>query len=226
MVAICAVSDDTWGEMTDGEAIEYLKGAPNRSRDTSAELGTHIHDEIERMILSGEPSSSYPLPIRRQMENFRAWCEEFNPEWEASELRAYSRTHGYAGTLDAIAVIDGTRYILDVKSGKGVYPSAALQLAAYAHADFTVIDKFHPGSIQVTPNRGRRYYEWSGPAQDEYPLPDIEAAGVLHIREDHCTLFPVTTDLGELFETFLTVKKVDEWCRRNSKTFGKAMVMA
>ena len=72
-------------------------------------------------------------------------------------MKVYSRTFGFAGTLDAICTIAGRRGLLDIKTGRsGVYPEVALQLAAYAHADFCVIDPNAPGRPQITPGRGRR----------------------------------------------------------------------
>ena len=41
---------------------------------------------------------------------------------------------GFAGTLDRIGVIDGKKYLLDIKTSNGIYNSYWLQLAAYRQA--------------------------------------------------------------------------------------------
>ena len=45
------------------------------------------------------------------------------------------KKHGYAGTLDIIGTVNGKGvWIIDVKTGKGIYPEAWLQLSAYKAA--------------------------------------------------------------------------------------------
>jgi hypothetical protein len=74
--------------------------------------------------------------------------------------------------------------LLDVKTGKRVYPEAALQLAAYAAADFL----------------GR-------PDGTEQPLPAIEAGAVLHLRPGGYQLVPVPIGRAVL-EAFLAALAV------------------
>lgn len=44
----------------------------------------------------------------------------------------------YAGTFDLLAMMAGQDWLLDVKTGKGVYPEVACQLAAYRAAEFAL----------------------------------------------------------------------------------------
>jgi hypothetical protein len=52
----------------------------------------------------------------------------------------FSRTHKYAGTADVIARMkigkDIVPVIIDIKTSKAIYDDVALQLCAYARADF------------------------------------------------------------------------------------------
>jgi hypothetical protein len=103
--------------------------------------------------------------------------------------------HGYAGTLDAIVRIAGETWLLDYKTSKGVYPETALQLAAYANADFIG----RPGD----PIR--------------YGIPVIEQYGVVHIRPEGAELVPM--DVGGAFEAFLAAKRLTDW--RSADVVGR-----
>src|SRR5690606_38140433 len=100
----------------------------------------------------------------------------------------------------------------------GIYAdSMAPQVAAYARADFLVADPNHPGAKQITPGetpgapkRGRRWYEWHGPAEDEIPMPKVEAGYILHLRDDFYAVYEVT-DLDKAFDAFRALIPVDGW---------------
>jgi hypothetical protein len=124
--------------------------------------------------------------------------------------------YNYAGTMDLLCEIDGLMCILDVKTGKSVHEDAALQINAYAHADFLIADPNHPDAIQVTPARGKRWYEWRGSAADEIPMPDIQAGYVLHLRDDGWVLHEVPIS-DELYEMFLSLFSIENWERNLRK---------
>lgn len=65
---------------------------------------------------------------------FWRWVQEYRPEIEEHERTVVSRKHGYAGTLDMIAHINGHKLIVDAKTGKDIYPNFWLQLSAYRQA--------------------------------------------------------------------------------------------
>ena len=52
----------------------------------------------------------------------------------AVEQVIYNEKHGYAGTLDLLADVDGVLTVVDWKTGKAVYPEAHLQNEAYRQA--------------------------------------------------------------------------------------------
>lgn len=220
-VAECAAHETDWLELPAAEQVKYLKDAPWREASDAADLGSLVHSYIERANLGvvADPSA-WPLPVRRHMEHFTSWCASHRVEWEAAEMRVYNRSLRYAGTLDGICVVDGRRLLVDVKSGKGVYPEVALQLVAYARAEFCVADNRHPGSRQVTPARGRRWYEWHGPPEDELPMPQVDGAIVLHIRPDGLRVIDVQID-DDAWAWFLNVRAVDEFT-----SVGKRLIAA
>ncbi len=192
-VAETAARETDWLDLDEVEAIAWLKEAPWREASDAADLGSMVHSYVEAANLGKE--LHWPLEVESHMRLFDRWVRDHHVEWEAAEMPVYNRTLTYAGTLDGICTVDGDRYILDVKTGKGVYPEVALQMAAYAHAEFCVPIRNHPGARQVTPRRGRRWYEWHGPETDEHPIPDVVGGLVVHLRPDALRVIPV--DVGD-----------------------------
>ena len=226
-VADCAFNkQDEWKHLpTKEERIDYVKRAHQRIKDTATALGSEIHNYVEAVNL-GKPVPTFPLHAKARMRHFADFIETVKPRIEAAETKVY---HGadhkyrpptprclYAGTLDMLAEIDGRMSVVDVKTGKAVWPEAALQINAYAYADFVIEDPHHPGARQITPKRGKRWYEWHGPAEDEIPMPEVQAGYVLHLRDDGWDLVEVPIS-DDLYEMFLSLFAVDRWEREVKK---------
>lgn len=228
--AECAFNEqDAYRELaTKDERIAYVKGASKRYSRAAAERGTNIHAHVEKHNL-GVVMDPWPLPVRASMRQYQHFVDTVEPRVEAAECKVYHRgergeirrndpsfPYLYAGTMDLLCEIDGRMSILDVKTGKSVHDDAALQINAYAHADFLIADPNHPDAIQVTPARGRRWYEWRGKPEDEIPMPDIQAGYVLHLRDDGWALHEVPIS-DELYEMFLSLFSVERWERELRK---------
>ena len=169
-----------------GQAVREVKQAPWATRDTAASLGDLVHAAVEADA-TGRPRPPVPAEAAPFLAAFDQFVSEQRPGWLASEQTVYSRRYGYAGTLDAICLLGSTVTLLDVKTGRGVYPEAVLQLAAYAHADFAG----HPDGTQT-------------------PLPPIEAGAVLHLRPGGYQLLAVPVGRAVL-EAFLAALAVFRW---------------
>ena len=63
---------------------------------------------------------------------FREWIKQNEVEWLAAEQRVYSRTHNYAGTVDAVARVNGEFAVIDFKTSAKIYEEYYLQVAAYS----------------------------------------------------------------------------------------------
>ena len=102
------------------------------ARDEAGDIGTEIHALIHKYIKFGKDASG---ALRPEVENgflaFLDWEKEHNVKWISTELQVVSRVHGFAGTLDAICLFDGKKYLIDFKSSKGFYDGFDMQLAAY-----------------------------------------------------------------------------------------------
>lgn len=178
-------------------AIDYIIGEGDRFRDNAAVRGTDVHDWAEKIVLGtavGEP----PEHLKGYVDQFARFLQEWKPEYELTEATVYNRTHGYAGTLDWIARIDGFGLVLgDIKTkadGKTIYGDIGLQLAAYAFAEFIGL-----------------------PDGTEAPMPKIDTTLALVIRPSSYDLIPVKVD-EDVFRDFLYVQQVRRFSEQTAKT--------
>lgn len=138
--------------------LSHLKGARYRDRDAKSHRGTVVHAAIEAYI-AGKPmtndeinerlrekrvaSTMWPS-TRKMVKAVTAFFFEAEPEILLSEKTVYSRQHQYAGTLDILGImgIGSSRVpvVLDIKTSKRIYDDTAMQLCAYARADFIGLD--------------------------------------------------------------------------------------
>jgi len=175
-------------------ATEWLKRMPDHRRDASADLGTAVHAAAEA-IARGQTA-----PIAEDVAPFVAafkhdFVEVFQPRFIAVEAMVYSERHRFGGTADAFAEIDGETWLLDYKTGSGVYAEAGLQLAGLAQADFIGF----PGD----------------PTQ--YPMPFATRFAVVHIRPEGARLLPVTVN-RETVAAFLDARRLYGWDQGPAKT--------
>jgi hypothetical protein len=156
---------DQLRKMGRGPAVAALKGIPWERRDEAAVRGTAVHALAEEVIHGREVD--VPDHLLAHVEGYVAWLDAFKVEPILTEFQVASRQFWYAGTGDAIVRIGDTTWLLDWKTSKGVYGSTALQVAAYAGADFYVDDN-----------------------GDEQPVPEVDRIGVVHVTEAGTCLRP------------------------------------
>jgi len=159
-------------EMGREPMVNALKGVPWESRDRAAMRGTEVHALAERVI-HGE-AVEVPDPEHRVLvQGYVDWLDRFEVDALLTERSCANREHWYAGRFDLVARLRSTTWLLDVKTARGVYGSTALQLAAYAMAEFYVDDD--------EPDL-------------EHPMPQIERTGVLHVTTEGTELYPMRYD--------------------------------
>ncbi len=196
-------------------AIDYLRNAHSRYTRLRAKVGSDAHDLFERMI-RGEFIGRVHPDLEPYRDGFAEFLEAVRPELVRAEDVAWSSTHHYAGSFDAIIRVqlgedgkpdheNGTWHtlIVDWKTSKSAYPDVALQMSAYAHADLII----SPDGVSE-------------------PMPEFDGAAVLHITPDGWVFKPVRID-REVFDVFLVLRRVFQWDRETSKTvFGRAIAQS
>ena len=116
-------------------------GIRNAHKEISREaqiIGSDVHKWIELWIKfkihGGSSVADYPYEVKTPMENFHKWVESREIEWIASEKKVYSKFWNYAGTIDALARINGELYVIDFKTSAKIYKEYYLQVYGYAQA--------------------------------------------------------------------------------------------
>lgn len=211
--AVAGIEDGTLTELhrTEGAdaVLRRLKGARDRSRDKSADIGRMTHRVAEAWA-KRTPTPTLPASVEPFAASLRAWLETVRPRIVATEAQVYHRSEDplerYAGTLDLLAWLptgpDGEPelWMIDVKTGERVYPESAIQLAAYGAADFI-----------GEPHTGR-----------ELELPKPDRYGILHVRPRSTRLKPV--DIAGALEAFRHARGSYQWVIETSKgRIGKAI---
>lgn len=116
-----------WKEVGHYSSAEEIK-------NKSAEHGSLVHETVQKLVI-GE-RTEIPEAIRPAVEAFQSFNEEkqiyFYPQF--IERRIWSSRYRYAGTVDALAEVDGKFGVLDIKTSTGFFPEYNLQTAAYVSA--------------------------------------------------------------------------------------------
>ena len=97
----------------------------------SADEGTRVHETAEAILVGDQPIVT--PDIAPAIEAFRKFIAErsiqVDREWV--EKRIINFNERYAGTIDALALIDGKFGLMDIKTSQAIYRDYNLQTAAY-----------------------------------------------------------------------------------------------
>lgn len=157
--------------------VDLLKGAAQRETTAAALKGTQIHAYGDRIANGEDVLWAEIAPEQRgYVEAYIQFLDDYDPEVILSEVPVFNRTHRWAGTPDLVVkcrALGGQGLdMIDLKTGKNVYPEVALQVAAYCRAEF--------------------YLDADG---HEQPWPHIEQGFVLHLKAHGYDLRPL--DIGD-----------------------------
>ncbi len=117
----------------------FLKEMENFSsaedvKNKSAAEGSLVHDIVQKLAIGEQVT--VPEEIKPAAAAFQEFNNKrkiiFHPEY--IERKIWSIRHRYAGTVDAVATVDGKFGVLDIKTSTGFYPEYNLQTAAYVSA--------------------------------------------------------------------------------------------
>ncbi|MBI2623665.1 MAG: hypothetical protein HYW65_03800 [Candidatus Liptonbacteria bacterium] len=100
----------------------------------SAEEGTLIHETVEGILLGKNPE--IPESVKPAVNSFMEFLDRKNIQVspELVERRVVHYGERYAGTVDALALIDGKFGVLDIKTSQAIYRDYNLQTSAYMDA--------------------------------------------------------------------------------------------
>lgn len=191
---------DEWTSLSPDDAVERLRKHHKGVWTAKAKRGSAVHD----MAKSWAHGAAVDAPVEMVgfLDALDHFYDDHGPVWTQIERTVIHQDadEGYAGTLDAIAVLDdGDRWLLDIKTGADVWPEVALQLAAYRFAPEMAI------------------YGPDGALVETEPMPEVDRCGVVHLAEDGAyRLVPVTAGRRE-HEAFLQARALWRWTTRDAK---------
>jgi hypothetical protein len=117
------------------QILEQARKAYAQKRDDAASAGTQAHHAIEAYINGLDPEQFLQCDqARTAFSAFKSWEEKNHVQWLETECEVFSENVGYAGRFDAIALINGHKYLVDFKTSKGIYDEMKYQLCAYLQA--------------------------------------------------------------------------------------------
>lgn len=130
-----------WGEGAKGLQYWYWdKGQKGIGFNEMPEatIGTIAHKMIDYEIKKKELDiSQYDTKhvdkAQQCVDNFHEWTDQVKFRPIETELSLVSEKHQFGGTIDCVAMINDKLSILDVKTGKNIYPSQVVQITCYAH---------------------------------------------------------------------------------------------
>jgi len=168
---------DHWDElslMLPTERLKAMYGARTRVLNAASSKGTKIHALASKLV-AGD-AVDMPPGLEGYVLAYVDFLNDFEVEAILTEAVVVSHEHTYCGTLDLVAgLVEGGgkdyTWLLDIKTGNGVYGETALQLAGYRFAD-----------------------AWVDGAGTEHPMPIVDKAGVVHLRSDGYELLPVIAE--------------------------------
>ena len=122
---------------------EGILTASKTISEHAAGIGSTVHDWISQGIKYKMGNAKLPvMPVDDEavncVEAFRDWAGGKNINWISTEQKIYYHSdvvsERFAGTVDAVAEINGKEYVIDFKTSKKIYKPYHLQVAAYAKA--------------------------------------------------------------------------------------------
>lgn len=126
-------------------------------RDEAGRRGSVVHEATEILDLGGrldlmneDGTPKYKLSEWAMIGRYVEFRNRFKAQVHAVETKLADAGLGYAGTLDRLMTIDGTVYLVDIKTSGAVWPSYWLQQAAYhelLHATGLIARLFHGGEV-------------------------------------------------------------------------------
>ena len=119
------------------ELLKDARNAHRKKKETAGDWGTEMHAWIEKEVkarISKEDSSLLMPTDEKQKEcaeNFLKWIDSNKVTFLESEKHLYSKDLFLGGIVDLVCEIDGQVWIVDVKTGSGIYFEAFWQMGGY-----------------------------------------------------------------------------------------------
>ena len=166
------------------EAIELIlnkaKTAHRRKKEEAGQKGADVHAVIEDIIKFAIKEDEGMIMMNThetpQVRNFIEWAIENKIKFLESEKKVYSQKHWTAGTADFTCLINGRKWIGDIKTSSGIYDRTPMaQTAAYRMMLEEMGEKDFVGSVIVNIKKDGKFNKeedvyWSEDFQEDLSL--------------------------------------------------------
>ena len=106
----------------------------HRILDEALDIGNYTHEWIETYLKEDHATPDVGHSSFNSIKSFLKWDSDYEPKWIDSERKIYCDKYKYAGTVDAVAKINGRVCVIDFKTSRKIYKPYHLQVTAYAQA--------------------------------------------------------------------------------------------
>lgn len=119
------------GAPIDEACIEEAGKQHRLKKEAAGDWGTTLHALIEEYAKNGLTNPPTDEKMEQAFNHFLSWTNENQVKFLESEKRIYSREMWVGGTCDLVVEIEGKTWIVDVKTGSGIYPEHFWQMGSY-----------------------------------------------------------------------------------------------
>lgn len=135
--------------------------APYKLTDKAKARGSLVHSIVETYKASDKKIETIPEEYKGYANAFYSFVADHKLNILSQENTIVSLKHGYAGTYDIVATLNGTDkiWVLDVKTGKDIYDEAFLQLSAYKQGLIEKGEKIDAIGVILLANDGKYKFE-------------------------------------------------------------------
>lgn len=203
--------------------LEFGKGLAADKKKQAGDIGTEAHTWMKAWVRGWNPVMPVNAAVQHIITMFFKWKNDLKVEFVATEILMYSKRYGFCGQADVIVRINGSLYLLDYKTGSGIYNDAMLQTAAYMmmYNEMGFDKKYGPLAGRIVTRFEKR-------TEEEFRKEMTEKGRPNAIYRPITTLF-FDNDPGQLeddFQGFLAAKKLWEWNKRSESALRKIKIKA
>ena len=157
------------------------KSIADETVEQARDIGSVTHDYINRILkgfsFTTDEKTMFEWAqlapeIRNTLQSWESFRQTVEPTIKETEMRLVSKKYGYAGTTDAIAIVDKQLTVLDWKTANALWVEVEFQLAAYAMAYYEMTGKMPTQARAIRLDKGRDF--WT--TKDQVILTDIPKA--------------------------------------------------
>jgi hypothetical protein len=124
----------SYDEVEIATIVDAGRKAHWEKKKSAGEMGSFVHNFLDHYFKGENPPIPVNKELRESVNKFMQLVEKHSIKVLSSEQVCFSNKYKYVGTLDAIVKMDGKLYILDIKTGKNIYPEFFIQTSAYRYA--------------------------------------------------------------------------------------------